>query len=456
MCRAAGDVHARVSRRALLKAAGWALAAALSAGCGEQRAAPAQGAVGTPGPVDTAASLPTSEAATVPLSSPSESSATPAPPASQPATVAATAVAPPAAVATPPATIEPSLQVKIGQMLLAGFRGLEASDRLPVVQDIRDHHLGGVILFDFDVPTNTPLRNIQSPAQVKALIAGLQAAASIPLIVAVDQEGGRVQRLKAARGFSGAPSARALGALGDTARTRQAAASTGRMLAELGFTLNFAPVVDLDVNPENPIIGKLERSFSADPAVVTAQALAFIAGHHDHGVLCTLKHFPGHGSSTADSHRGFVDVTNTWSAKELEPYAALIKAGAADSVMTAHVFNARLDPQFPATLSRATITGLLRDKLGYDGVVFCDDIQMGAIREHYGLETALAAAIGAGVDIITIGNNTIFEEGIVGQAATVIQQLVRDGKLSEARIDQSFGRIQALKMRMNGGKSATD
>jgi beta-N-acetylhexosaminidase len=305
-----------------------------------------------------------------------------------------------------------------------------------------------VVLFDYDVPSKTPVRNIQSAEQVRALIAGLQAAATIPLLVAVDQEGGSVARLKEAHGFPPTVSARALGAANDLDRTRDAAGRMAQTLRELGFNLNFAPVVDLDINPENPIIGKIERSFSPDPAIVTAHAAAFIGAHHEHGVLCTLKHFPGHGSSAADSHLGLVDVSATWSPVELEPYTALIKAGAADAIMTAHVFNSRLDPNNPATLSRPVLTGILRDQLGFDGVVICDDIQMGAIREHYGFETAIEQAVLAGVDMITIANNTVYEAGIAGRAFAALKQAVQAGRIDEARIDDAYRRVQDLKGRV--------
>ena len=345
---------------------------------------------------------------------------------------------------------EVSLDVKIGQMVMLGFRGLEAGDQLPIMRDIRAHHLGGVVLFNHDVPTNTPVRNIQSAAQVKALVAGLQAAAAVPLLVAIDQEGGRVRRLREEHGFAPAPSAQSLGEANDLPATYAAASAIARTLAELGVNLNFAPVVDLNTNPDNPIIGKIGRSFSADPAVVTAHALEFIRAHHEHGLLTALKHFPGHGSSAADSHQGFVDVTGTWSAAELEPYASIVKAEQADVIMTAHVFNATLDPQYPATLSEPTIAGILRDKLGYDGVVVSDDLQMEAIRQQFGHAAAVAAAIQAGVDIILIGNNTIYEEGIAGQTVAIIRQLVRDGTISETHIAESYRRIQGLKRNIGG------
>jgi beta-N-acetylhexosaminidase len=211
--------------------------------------------------------------------------------------------------------------------------------------------------------------------------------------------------------------------------------------------------VDLNTNPDNPIIGQLERSFSADPDIVTNHALEFIRAHHEQGVLCTLKHFPGHGSSADDSHLGLVDVTDTWARTELEPYANIVQAGETDAIMTAHVFNANLDPEYPATLSKPTITGILREELDYNGVVISDDMQMGAIANHYGFEPAIQATIEAGVDIIAIANNSVYEEGIAGRTVALIKQLVRDGKISEARINESYQRIQRLKGKLSKGKS---
>ena len=334
-------------------------------------------------------------------------------------------------------------------MLLVGFRGLTVEDQSPIVQDIRDRGLGGVVLFDFDTPTNTPVRNVDSPAQVKALVAALKAAAGAgSLLVSIDEEGGLVARLDQRHGFPATESAAALGARGDPAYTQQRSAAMGATLASVGVNLNLAPVVDLNVNPSNPIIGALDRSFSPDPRVVTTQALAFIAGQHQAGIQTTLKHFPGHGSSTGDTHLGVVDVTSTWTNAELDPFASIVAQGAADAILTAHVFNANLDPSYPATLSKATVTGILRERLGYDGVVISDDLQMGAIREAFGHSEAVALAIEAGVDILTIANQQVFEDGIVAATIEIIVGHVASGRLTETRIDESWRRISLLKARM--------
>ena len=211
--------------------------------------------------------------------------------------------------------------------------------------------------------------------------------------------------------------------------------------------LNFAPVVDLNTYSENPIVGKVERSFSPDPAIVTRHAREWISAHHEQGVLCTLKHFPGHGSSRHDTHHGFVDVTDTWYSDELQPYADLIRTGFCDMVMTAHIFNAHLEPTFPATLSSRVITGILREKLHYEGVIISDDMQMKAITSRYSLKTAVRTAIESGIDILTFGNNLQYQEDIMSQATAIIRKLVMNGALSEERIEQSYQRIYRLKKR---------
>src|SRR5205823_7442335 len=220
-------------------------------------------------------------------------------------------------------------------------------------------------------------------------------------------------------------------------------------LAPLGINMNLAPVVDLNINPDNPVIGRSERSFSADPEITRRHALEFIRAHHRPGVLCTLKHFPGHGSSTGDSHLGLVNIAHSWSPIELEPFAALIEAEEADAIMTAHVFNARLDAANPATLSKPIITDLLRERMHYEGVVISDDLQMGAIVDHYGLESAIEKAIEAGVDILLIANNASrYEIDITRRAINIIRRLIKEGRISVARIDQSYQRIQRLKARL--------
>jgi len=362
--------------------------------------------------------------------------------------------------ATPGATpAQVPLRAKIGQMLLVGFRGTDAASASAVLSDITERGLGGVVLFSVDQPTGSSVRNIVSPEQLAALTAVLQDAASggaqtAPLLIAVDEEGGEVARLGPDHGFPPTVSAAELGATDDTRATRRAGREIARTLRQAGINLNLAPVVDLNLNPANPIIGALDRSFGADPELVHRQAAAFIRGHHEIGVRTTLKHFPGHGSAAGDTHLGVVDVTEVWQPVELQPFRDLIRDGLADAILTAHVFNAQLDPEHPATLSAATVDGILRRRLGWDGVVISDDMQMGAIRDAYGYADAVRLAISAGVDVLAIANQQVFEEGIVRQTIDLVAGMVADGRISEERIDESFRRIRALKSAVAPGSAS--
>ena len=193
------------------------------------------------------------------------------------------------------------------------------------------------------------------------------------------------------------------------------------------------------------MIGALDRSFSADPEVVTRQGIAYLAGLHDAGVGGTLKHFPGHGSSTADTHLGWVDVTDTWTETELVPFRDIIATTDVDAVLVAHVFDSDLDPTYPASLSSAVIEGMLRGDLGFDGVVITDDLQMGALREVYGYATAVERAIIAGADILTIANEQVYEPRIVATTIDIVEEAVTAGRIEVARIDEAWRRISTLK-----------
>ncbi|MFA9461052.1 glycoside hydrolase family 3 protein [Thiohalorhabdus sp. Cl-TMA] len=338
----------------------------------------------------------------------------------------------------------PGLDFQIGQMLMVGFRGMQPGPDHPVRRAIREQHIGGVILFDRDVALESDERNIRGPEQVRRLTGRLQASADYPLLIAVDQEGGKVNRLSPERGFSVAPSPAALAERGPDA-TRRAALGTARQLAGLGFNLNLAPVVDLARNPASPIIAGLDRSFGARPGPVSRNAGQVVRAHRAAGVRTSLKHFPGHGSSRGDTHKGLVDITATWEPVELAPYRRLIDAGLADTVMVGHLVNRELDPDWPASLSRRTVHGLLREKLGYEGVVILDDLQMGAIRKHYELRTVIRRALRADADILLFGNNLVYQPRITERAHRIIRELVEQGRVSEERIQRSYRRIRALK-----------
>lgn len=338
------------------------------------------------------------------------------------------------------------LAAEIGQMLMIGFRGLDVGEDSYIDKAIQEISIGGVILFDYDVPSKRAVRNIQDKEQVQSLIASLQSFSNIPLFVAVDAEGGQINRLKEEYGFLPVKSAKEMGQ-GDYTATGEEAKKLGRQLKELGFNMNMAPVVDIDINPENPIIGALDRAFSADPMEVTWHAKSFIGGLRQEGIVGVVKHFPGHGSSQVDSHMGLVDVTETYQSAELFPYHLLQSDGVINAVMTAHIVDKNVDEEWPATLSGLFINDILRRQIGFDGVVISDDMQMASIAENYGLEEAVIRAINAGCDIILLSNNSTsqYNEQMPYEARDIILKAVNDGRISTTRILEAFSRINNLK-----------
>lgn len=343
-----------------------------------------------------------------------------------------------------------SLDRQIGQMLLVGFRGMAAGADSQIVRDIKRFHLGGVVLFDYDVKWKKFSRNVQSPEQLHRLTGQLKAASRTPLFIAIDQEGGKVNRLKATYGFPPSITADSLGKINHLDTTAARAAVIARTLRQAGINLNFAPDVDLDICPvlDSSIIHRSRRSFGADPERVTAHARAFVREHRRERVLTALKHFPGHGSAMSDTHGGFVDVTKVWKAAELEPFRRLIESGDCDMVMTAHIFNAWLDPLHPATLSQDILTKILRQEYRYDGVIISDDMQMGAIANNFGLERAMELAVNSGVDILLFGSNLNYDPKIAETAFLTLKKLVQEGRVSKKRVREASRRIKKLKGRM--------
>ncbi len=349
-----------------------------------------------------------------------------------------------------------SLEEKIGQMLIIGFEGKSVTADAPIVKAIEDLNLGGVILFDYNARTKQFDKNIANPQQVKLLNDQLQQITQhanhlhqrepLPLIIAVDYEGGKVNRLKEEYGFPRTMSQKQIGEL-PLDNVNIEANTMANTLQFSGFNLNFAPVLDVDVNPNNPIIGKLERSFSADPLKVAQDAEIFSKQYVSHKVQCAYKHFPGHGSSTSDSHLGFVDVTDTWHDEELLPYQQLLQEkNHCGMIMSAHIVNRKLDATgLPATLSRVILTDLLRHQLNFDGVIVTDDMQMKAIADHYGLAEAVTLSINAGADMLIFGNQLVDIEQDPKEIIHMIKEKVDSGEISEDRINDAYERICQLK-----------
>lgn len=331
-------------------------------------------------------------------------------------------------------------------MILIGFPGAKVDEK--VLDEIRQGKVGSVIIFEKNIPAR------DSYAELKKITWTYQHAAPIPLFIAIDQEGGKVNRLKEKYGFPRSVSAAKLGKF-TLDSVQFYAETTAATLAGLGINVNFAPVVDLSSNPANPIIAKPERAFSAHSDSVTWFAREVIRQHRKLGVVSVLKHFPGHGSSKDDTHLGIADVTHTWHENELRPYQALIDSGEVDAIMTAHIVNKKLDASgYPGTLSKKIIDSLLRKQFHYQGVLFSDDMQMHAITRHYGLEEAIKLSINAGVDILTFSNNISgSQERTVDKVHAIIKRFVMDGTISQERIDQSFRRIMKLKQQLDGGRT---
>lgn len=343
-----------------------------------------------------------------------------------------------------------TLREKLGQMVMVTVTGDSLEETSPSMDtlksDLAERLVGGVVMFVWS-------GNLASPARIARFTGQLQARAHVPLLLAIDQEGGKVARLSTSNGFAATSTAYDLGTvLNQESSTRGMASTMAGWFVQTGLTMNLAPVVDVNVNPASPAIGALKRSFSADALAVARHASWFIDEFHAKHVLTALKHFPGHGSAKADSHLGFTDITSTWTDTELDPYRTLLAEGRPDAIMTGHLFNGTIDSVYPATLSYATVTGILRNQLGFGGVVMTDAMGMKAVTSHYGLDEAMVLAVNAGVDILLYTTNLDSTgHSLARRIVDVLERHVQEGTIAVSRIDASYARIMALKQRFITG-----
>ena len=357
-------------------------------------------------------------------------------------------------LAVPVAARAASLAEMAGQMVLVGFKGNSLDDATikTLIGEIQQGQIGGVMYLK---------ANVKTLAEVKKMNAAFLAAnPAMPPFISLDQEGGKIERLTGAVGFPDMPSEQDIGRSDTPAQAQAIYGKTARALKDEGFNLNFGPVVDLNVNPDNPIIGHYGRSFGVDPDRVSALAAAFIAAHHAAGVLTALKHFPGHGSSTADSHKGFVDITGTWKPVELEPYEKLFKASDPDFVMVGHLYNAHYPIpgdklELPASLSPVWIGDVLRGKLGYKGVVISDDLEMGAIRDLFKgdgnagiLRQTVIRAVDAGINVLLFSDTAAYDPRLGAEVQAILVDEGQKDPSFAGKIEASYELISALKAKL--------
>ena len=326
---------------------------------------------------------------------------------------------------------------KVGQLMMIGFDGTTVDAELSRM--VTDYHIGGVILF---------ARNVQSPEQVASLTNELQTIALESghpgLFIAIDQEGGRVARLTEATGFTEFPSAMAIAATGDPENARRMAAAMAAEMRAVGINVDFAPDLDVNNNPSNPVIGT--RSFSSDPVIVAEYGIAFARGLQENGVLAFGKHFPGHGDTGVDSHIDLPRVPHDRTRLdevELFPFRAAIQANFA-GIMSAHVTFPAFDsaPGVAATLSRPVLTGLLREELGYGGLIVTDSLEMGALAaKGYPPPVGAPLALAAGADILLFNRDHVMHR----EAFTNLMQAIGDGRASQEQLDASVRRILEAK-----------
>ncbi|HEY4159087.1 MAG TPA: beta-N-acetylhexosaminidase [Polyangiaceae bacterium] len=315
------------------------------------------------------------------------------------------------------------LESSSARLLVVGFHGKSVS---PDLRALLDRGVGGVILFS---------RNVGSAEDVAALCADIKHAAARPLVIAVDQEGGQVARLR--QGFTPIPSARVIGASDDPSVAHDVGALIGRELRAVGVDMDYAPVLDVDTNASNPVIGA--RAFSRDAARVSALGVAFAAGLASAGVAACGKHFPGHGDTLQDSHHTLPRLPhalNRLEALELLPFRAAIAAGV-PALMTAHVIFEALDAERPATMSRRVVRELLRGSMGYQGLVVSDDIEMRAIADHFGVEELVTHGLEAGVDQFLCCHTA----ELAHRAIDSIARGARDGTISETSLVEANRRV---------------
>lgn len=336
-----------------------------------------------------------------------------------------------------------ALQNKIDQLFIVGFRGTSFDNAPEAQRMLAETNIGGLILFDYDTPTGVYDRNIKNKIQTKSLIKDLQSRAKNPLFISLDEEGGKVSRLKRVPGFTPIISANKLSLKSDK-QVQAIAKGLGAILFDYGFNMNFAPVLDVNVNKKSPAIGVVGRSFSNLQSVVARKGIAFSKGLEQESVIAVGKHYPGHGSAKGDSHKGFVDITNSFKQYELVPFKKACESGI-PAIMVGHLYDSKVDAVYPATLSKKHVDRL--KGLGCNSQVFItDDIDMKALTSEYSRRDILINAFNAGIDVVIASNNIdTYKNDQFFVDRKIVFDAVKAREISESRINEAYEKVIDLK-----------
>ena len=329
------------------------------------------------------------------------------------------------------------LDYKIGQMIIVGFNGnsIHSLGYKKVLNQLKNNQISGVLLFS---------KNIKSKDDLIKMNEKLIENSSLTPFISIDNEGGMVQRYD----FYKHKSAKEVSSL-DIQEAKEEYKKLATAQKELKINLNFAPCVDLEINQDS-IIKKKQRSYGVNPNIVSTYAEIFIKEHNKINVATSIKHFPGHGSVSGDTHKGFVDATNTFQEQELEPYFNLKKYDKLNMVMVSHIFNSNIDENYPASLSEKTVKDILIDKIGFDGLIVSDDYDMKAIRDNYSLRDIVVNSINSGINLMIFSNNIESKDGNLPiKIRKIIKKEIELGNIKIEDIDKSYKKIVRFKRRLS-------
>lgn len=339
------------------------------------------------------------------------------------------------------AKAQENLEAKVGQMLIVGFHGQNTKSKQykTIIKQLKKGQIGGVIIYEF---------NVKSPNDLMDLTRQIKQASNISPFIAIDQEGGVIQILNKQRGFKDYLSQKETAQKLDNSEAYKMYDDLASTLKAYNINYNYAPCVDVILNDKS-IINYKKRSFSNDYNIVTNYAKIVLDAHYNNSIITSLKHFPGLGSSYGDTHLGFIDASRDWDEKELEPYIALKDINNLQTIMSSHIYVKSLDEKYPASLSNNIIQKILREQIGFNGVITTDDLHMGAIKNNYKFDEIVIRAINAGNDILLFSNYDKPDMKIPLKVQKIVSKAIKQGQIKQERIDEAYNRIINLKNNLN-------